>query len=107
MHLAAQGGSVIMLVSAVLIAGVFATEIEQINKMRIQNSNRREKATLQEYLDVRDKQGNTPLHWAAYLNQFNVTTLLLSLSASTDLLDHEGNTPLHIAVMNNHPKIVK
>jgi len=27
MHLAAQGGSAIMLVSAVLIAGVFATEI--------------------------------------------------------------------------------
>ena len=80
---------------------------EQINKTRNQASNRREKATLQEYLDVRDKQGNTPLHWAAYLNQFNVTTLLLSLSASTDLLDHEGNTPLHIAVMNNHPKIIK
>jgi len=56
---------------------------------------------------VRDRKGNTPLHWAAYLNQFNATTMLLSLSASTDLLDHEGNTPLHIAVMNNHPKIVK
>ena len=75
--------------------------------MRIQNSNRREKATFQEYLHVRDKQGNIPLHWAAYLNQFNVTTLLLFLSASTGLLDHEGNTPLHIAVMNNHPKIIK
>ena len=62
---------------------------------------------MEEYVNGRDGQGNTALHWAVYSNQVSSVALLLALGADPHLRDLNGNTALHVAVMANHPKIVK
>ncbi len=48
---------------------------------------------------VRDRDGQTPLHYAAQGNAATVAELLMSHGAAVDAPDHDGNTPLWNAAM--------
>ncbi|OLL21779.1 Ankyrin repeat-containing protein [Neolecta irregularis DAH-3] len=59
--------------------------------------------------DLRDEQGNTPLHMAAANNHLQVVKYLISqTSDKTDLstLNARGNTALHWSALNGHLDIV-
>ncbi|CAB0044429.1 unnamed protein product [Trichogramma brassicae] len=47
-------------------------------------------------LEVRDKLGNRPLHWALKCNNDRIAKLLLMKSADPNLSNAEGSTPLHV-----------
>ena len=67
---------------------------------------------------VRDNNGNTALHHAAHLGNFEVARILLECNAEVDSQNDEGSTPLHRAGRgivsdppfwwaNEHPRIVQ
>ena len=60
-------------------------------------------------LDVRDKNGQTPLHLAAARGKTKCIQLLLDNKADSNAQDKNGCTPLHIAYFHmhsiNHPSI--
>jgi len=58
-------------------------------------------------VDFQNKDGRTPLHFAAQENDINTTRLLLSVGANLNIADFQGWTPLHIAVQNNDFEIVQ
>ncbi|CAB0035784.1 unnamed protein product, partial [Trichogramma brassicae] len=47
-------------------------------------------------IDVRDKNGNSPLHWALYRLRKPTAEMLLRNGANVNLTNDEGSTPLHI-----------
>ena len=51
-------------------------------------------------VDLQDKRGLTPLHWAAADGQEGAMRLLLEAGAAVDMFDNEGMTPLAVAVEN-------
>lgn len=51
-------------------------------------------------LNIRNKDGNSPLHAAVLSNHFESVKALLSLQCDVSLRNHDGLTPLHIAVKN-------
>jgi ankyrin repeat protein len=44
-----------------------------------------------------DKQGRTPLHWAALHDKAKLLELLIAAKADVNAFDHRGETPLHFA----------
>ncbi|WP_347252649.1 ankyrin repeat domain-containing protein [Legionella sp.] len=59
-------------------------------------------------LNVRDKQGNTPLHYATSTDNERVASLLLDFEETIpDLPNSRGNTPLEIAAHNQFSAIEK
>jgi ankyrin repeat protein len=46
-------------------------------------------------VNARDKEGQTPLHWAAERSQKDVAALLLANKADVNAVDRDGWTPLH------------
>ncbi|XP_023314896.1 ankyrin-1-like [Trichogramma pretiosum] len=56
-------------------------------------------------VDVQDKLGNTPLHYAAYEFCENLMELLLRKDANPNLANVEGLTPLHIVCIGNSNNI--
>ena len=54
-----------------------------------------------------DKDGYTPLHWAAQEGFSQICNLLLERDADVNLPDNEGFTPLEVAVTKNQVGIVK
>jgi len=50
----------------------------------------------------KDKEGATPLHWAAEEGKVDVCELLLKGGAEIDEKDARGNTPLHNAALHGH-----
>jgi len=57
-------------------------------------------------VNVRNKEGNTPLHLAVRANNRQVVELLLSKSVALDLPNHRGDTALLLAVKLGHHEIV-
>ena len=51
-------------------------------------------------VNVTDKNGWTPLHWAAWKNSFEVAGLLIKHSADVNMKDKDGWTPLDGAAWN-------
>ena len=48
-------------------------------------------------VNARDKDGNTPLHWAVWYGHDNIVELLLAAGADVNARDEDGKTPLHLA----------
>jgi len=58
-------------------------------------------------VDAKDYDGWTPLHYAAYYVNADVTRVLLEAGASVDLKDSTGWTPLHLAAFRGHADLAK
>ncbi len=58
------------------------------------------------YINSYDRDGYTPLHWAALSGFTELTDLLLEYGAEIDALDNAGCTPLILAVVRNQAKTV-
>lgn len=59
---------------------------------------------------ARDKEGSTPLHWAAWRGQAEVARLLLEAGADVSARNqntHWGTTPLHAAAHGNQAAVVQ
>jgi ankyrin repeat protein len=54
-----------------------------------------------------DKDGITPLHWAARLGYLETVKLLLEYAKDKNPADKDGQTPLHLAAERGHLEIVK
>jgi len=55
-------------------------------------------------INLQDKNGWTPLHFAAQEHSVSVVKVLLGAGAKVDLVDKFGNTPLFTAVMHSRGK---
>lgn len=51
-----------------------------------------------------DENGNTPLHIAASVNDYDIVSFLVYMGADTEIKNNEGDTALHIAIKNNGAK---
>jgi len=58
------------------------------------------------YLNSKDQNGNTPLHYASIHGLKDVVSLLLKHGAKVNSKNEYGNTPLHQAAFLNHEFIV-
>jgi ankyrin repeat protein len=59
---------------------------------------------------ARDKEGSTPLHWAAWRGQVEAARLLLEAGADVNARNqntHWGTTPLHAAAHGNQATVVQ
>ncbi|CAH8473654.1 unnamed protein product [Heterobilharzia americana] len=54
-----------------------------------------------------DKDGMTPLHWAADRGFCDVVSTLIAYNASVNVKDSEGQTPLHYACSCGHDEVVR
>lgn len=61
----------------------------------------------QNIINLPNKYGITPLHYACYFGCNKVIDLLLDLGANINSQDNEGNTPLHYAINTGNLKTVK
>ncbi|MGC9105409.1 MAG: ankyrin repeat domain-containing protein [Thermoprotei archaeon] len=50
-------------------------------------------------VNIRDKDGNTPLHLAAWYGYLDIVKFLVEHGADVNARNAEGNTPLHLAIM--------
>ncbi|CAL4063119.1 unnamed protein product, partial [Meganyctiphanes norvegica] len=51
-------------------------------------------------IDIKDKDGNAPIHYALKRSSIECCHLLLKCRANINITNHEGDTPLHIAAEN-------
>ncbi len=62
------------------------------------------------HVQARDKDGSTPLHWAAWRGQAETTLLLLKAGADVNARNqntHWGTTPLHAAAHGNQVAVAR
>ena len=59
------------------------------------------------HIDVRDRNGKTPLHLCAKYNQVTTLKLLIKKGANINALDDQKNTPLHISIKKNNLEVTK
>ncbi|CAH2210631.1 jg7807 [Pararge aegeria aegeria] len=57
-------------------------------------------------INVKDRSGSTPLHYATLSNHVEVVDALLAEGASVHVKDGNGSTPLHYAAKNGYLEIV-
>ena len=58
-------------------------------------------------LEITDKGGSTPLHWASYSSSAEIALYLINYGVDINKKDKNGNTPLHLAVIKNSYKMVQ
>lgn len=58
-------------------------------------------------VDLRDFEGNTPLHYACWNGNLEICTALLNAGSLVDPQDQAGRTPLYYSVQHKHPDIVQ
>ena len=58
-------------------------------------------------LEITDKGGSTPLHWASYSSSAEMALYLINYGVDINKKDKNGNTPLHLAVIKNSYKMVQ
>ena len=58
-------------------------------------------------IDIKDNNGNTPLHVAALKNQVEISAYLKTKYQTTNVTNDSGFTPLHYAAENGHTEVVK
>lgn len=58
-------------------------------------------------VNAKDAQGQTPLHYSAYLERVDITELLVLRNANVNAIDNSGKTPLHFAAKSGSIKTVK
>ena len=51
-------------------------------------------------LNIKDKVGSNPLHWACYIGAENSIDFILSYNINLNAQDNEGLTALHLAVLS-------
>lgn len=61
----------------------------------------------EEYINAKDKNGNTPLFYAAESGKINVVNQLLNEQAKVDVVSKEGFTAFHFAVKNRSLNLLK
>ena len=58
-------------------------------------------------MDLRDNEGVTALHWAAYTGNSDAVRSLLKHGASAGLTDKSGRAPLHMAAWSDAPRALQ
>lgn len=58
-------------------------------------------------INARDAKGRTPLHWAVYMNNFEMAEFLLQQEADPNALNRRHRTPLHWAVLKPDIKFTR
>ena len=58
-------------------------------------------------MDVRDNDGITALHWAAYTGNSDAVLSLLKHGASAGFTDKNGRAPLHLATQTHAPRVLQ
>ena len=58
-------------------------------------------------INMKDKSGCTPLHWAARNNNADVCRSLLRAGCKKNATDNLQRTPLHLAALGNSPNCVR
>merc|ERR1712216_161945 len=61
---------------------------------------------MQDTVNSPNKEGMTPLHFAANTGQVEIAEYLCNHKANVDKQDKNGNTPLHLACANLHLNVV-
>jgi cytohesin len=56
-------------------------------------------------VEVRDEDGNTPLHVAASRGHLHIAKLLVESGADVNARNSEGMTPLHLAALHGHAEV--
>lgn len=54
------------------------------------------------FIEVKDLNGNTPLHWAALNGHLDMVTSLIQNGANVESIEDFGRTPLHFAALGGH-----
>jgi ankyrin repeat protein len=54
-----------------------------------------------------DHKGQTPLHVAAYHNQYAAARMLIAHGGNLHVIDHKGKIPLQIAEERGHTQIMR
>jgi ankyrin repeat protein len=59
------------------------------------------------YINIRDNDNETLLHFAVFSNNYKITKLLLKYGAKHNLYDNDGQTPLFRIIFNKNIKILE
>lgn len=58
-------------------------------------------------LEIKDLEGRTALHVAAWQGTYDIVECLIKLGANINAIDAEGRTPLHMCAWNGHIEVVR
>ena len=58
-----------------------------------------------EFINIKDKTGNMPLHYASMKGHTEMVKLLIKVGSKVDAKNRDGNTPLHFAFKTNNIEV--